>query len=275
MRRYKELEVILIGQVSDDLKPIFHWERSFKLRIEDFSATQIEIPIRKKTRLIMETRNPSGDLVPLNQCLLKGNHLIASSITLRNDQSYPFEDTQEKIKSIQKEIEEEEDPKKIKELMLQSELLISQSYGIRKNKLVPMRSKTRYIYADINLLDVETLGEKIDIVKVLWNRFEKKLTNKTQDYNELEQEYSARLESQQEMFYRIISTQQDTIEELQQKLVLQPIAYGRRVTQIISESVIEKMEGDYMSSPQLREEITQLKSYLKQRKNGVKSKNSK
>ena len=272
MRKYKVLEVILIGQVSDELKPVFRWERSFKLKIEDFSATQIEVSIRKHIRLVMETRNPSGDLVPLNQCLLKGNHLVASSITLKNGDINPFEDMGEKMKSIQKEIDIEENPKTIKDLMVQLELLRSQYYGVRGNKLVPLRSKVRYIYANINLLDVETLGEKIDIVKVLWERYEKKLVNKTQDYHELEKEYSARLDSQQDMYYKIISKQQDTIEELQQKLVLQPIAYGRRVTEIISESVIEKMEKDYMSSPELRDEVSKLKDYLQERKESTKAK---
>lgn len=268
MPRYKQLEVILIGQVADELKPIFNWGKSFRLKIEDFSATQIEVRINKKIKLVMETKNPSGDLVPLNQCLLKGNHLVASTITLKNGNSNIFESSKERLKKIQKEIEKEEDPKKIKDLMLQSELIKSQAYGLRGNRFVPMQNKIKNIYADINLLDVETLGDKIDIVKVLWDRFEKKLSNRTQDYKELELEYSARLESQQEMFYKIITKQQDTIEELQQKLVLQPIAYGNRVTQIISDSVINKIEGDYMSSPDLREEISKLKEHLVKRKKG-------
>lgn len=258
------IEVILFGQVEGELSPLYNWDKVFKVKIEDLSVTQLEIRINRKLILYLETRNLLGDIVPINQYLFRGNHLIASSITSKEQD--PSESMEKRIKRLEKEKEKELDPKKLVELRIQLEIAKEQYYKIKDGKLIPVKNKTRYIYGIINLLNNENLGEKTDITTVLWERYERKLENSVQDFKDLEKEYSDRFDSLQLRFKRLSERQQQTIEELQKKLILQPIAYAHKVTNVISGSILNKIEGDHMASPKLRSEITNVKEHLKEKR---------
>jgi hypothetical protein len=68
------------------------------------------------------------------------------------------------------------------------------------------------------------------------------------------------------MYDNHINELQETINKLQRELIVQPLAYGNKVTEVISDSVIKNISTEHISNEELREEIKQLNDILEGRR---------
>jgi hypothetical protein len=236
-----EIEVLYVGDIPKELKD--RWtpnRRIFKVIIPNLSITELELKIHPRLKLRLETINTTEELIPVNQCLIY-QHLFGINVKIED----------EEYLRLKKQVNEFNKEKK--------KGFFGRLFGKKEEKIFTLDGK-------IKLFGIDVLREKSELVQDIWQKNEEKLKRKNKDFVELEEDFRNRMQNLRDMYDNHINELQETINKLQRELIVQPLAYGNKVTEVISDSVIKNISTEHISNEELREEIKQLNDILEGRR---------
>jgi hypothetical protein len=278
------VRLLFIGDYPSEIKEFFalispnNTPKAFRFLIANFSMTQLSIPLGKKFKLVLDSKSPSGELVPINQCTLPDNTLIAGTIRVSNGISSlaesvkikgeiqpPSENTSAISESTASEITARKNVAKQrlnqKELQAKIRSELQRTGGVFKGEIV--------------LWDLHSFEDRGKLIERYFNRSEKLIEQNKKDTELIEADWQRRYDTMVGAMNTHNSHLQNKIDDLQQQLILQKIVYGERISDLVSESVVDSMTTQYVSNDELRKEVLSLKKSLEEARKGIKQNDQK
>jgi hypothetical protein len=223
-----QIELIPVNlQVDEILEAYYTWNNSIVVDVDNLTVTEISFPIGNKNILTLKTVNELNEEIPINNCLLKGNHLLATHISLFDGDVNPN----------------------------------FNQLGVENVSKMELFGEVKLLEGSI------VIKEKSEVVQHLWNKYEKKLEGKEKDFRDLEELYSGRLEDEREMYQQVIEDLQNKLRELTQQNVFQQIEFENELTDFLSESIITKIRRDKMTTKELSKAMGKVNKNLKKKVN--------
>lgn len=201
--------------VNLTLKKILDFDDSIIFYVDNITVGELTHTFGKSNKLRLRVLNTLGEEISISSCLFRGNHLMGVSVSLKNGESHPIPEFEH----------------------------ISQ-----------LRNTT--FEGEIKLLDGKLMiMEKADIVKHLWDKFERKLDAREDDFSELEDEYMERIDNEREKYKIIIKDLQLKLREVTKDNVFQSLAYDEALTDFLMNTAMAKIREDKMISKDLYDEL--------------------
>ena len=222
------IELLVEGNVHKSVKGMLNWDLGIPLEIASLSQTQIEIPFGEAKwrqpahRLILQCKNITGKITPINICILKGNHIVANSEKL-NDNHY-------------KELED--------------------------GRIEVTKNEERKYYGEIRLLEQAEFSEELSLVQKVTDMYEERLESKDEDREKLIGDFSKRIAKQRESFTNIIDEQSQTINKLLKDKIVDRVSSQMQVSEILSKAILDQMDQGALSSNEMKKSIREIKDAL-------------
>lgn len=225
------IEIIPVGEIDDELLRYYNWTNTLIVDVNNTSETLIEIMTgrrKEKTTFIFKIANANGESCSMNKCLLRGDHLIATAITLLDK-------------------EEIDGDTEIKQLKTQ------------------IGSKKRF--GKMLFLDQTELIDRGDITKRLWQRYLKKLDKYKKDFLEQEEDFDDRYDRLVATFKGQVNKLRQMIVDLQNQNIAQLVVLSNNVVKILQSQIIDEILASKIDSDELKDDLLKLKTELKQIEN--------
>lgn len=221
------VQIIPVGKIDPQLRKYYNWNsEALEIRINSLSDTLLEIRVgsRRDRRIFrFQSCNANGEEISINRCVLNGNHLVATMIALSEDN------------------------------ILKDKFQNEFSYEDLKKTM-----GSEVIYGKMHFLEQTDLTDKGDIVKRLWERYKKKLTNQEKDFLKMEEDYDERYENLRTNFKKTTSDLQNTIIDLQNTNVAQLVLLTQNIIEIIHSQVMDHMLQSNLIKKDLKDKLRQL-----------------
>jgi len=123
--------------------------------------------------------------------------------------------------------------------------------------------KRKYIIADLELIDTKTLLAKKDQLIEIYDSYKDKLDDKQKDIRELNEAFTEKIKIAIEPYTKIIQVNNDIIEDLHKRLLLQPVFFRKQMNNLIIDAVFESVSDAGINAIKMNEFIEKFQTKTK------------
>jgi hypothetical protein len=216
-----KIELILTGEIDDQIKSSLIVDKTIKITVPDLSVTALRLKAKKGWELYLNCKNSNGDVAPLSTSYLQGNHLIGTSLKIYDD-------------------------KKDK----------TEYNALMREKLTKSQ---KVLFGEIVLLDTEALMNKSAISERFNAKMKKREKDMQDEIKEIQkreeekQEREKRINDSEKMRLR------QQISKYEEDLLVLPSMIKEEVTRIFTNSIFTNIESDPTTSNELRVKLSEFR----------------